>query len=409
MPKCARSAWSSRDMTFYSTGSTEPNPTLRLRAGERVRIVLRNDDAGISTTSPSPVLGVATDAPDAGRADSRSSSGARSARRRTLHLPPHAQMMRVRSRSNDPARGGTAARTARHADAKGRYVRRLFATIADRYDLITGPAVVRARSPLEARARRARRRPARHAGARPRLRHRRHRVRARARAARASPASTSPIGCCSSRPRKRPVRGGQPACVAGDMMALPVPDGLRCRDDRLRHPQRAGRSSRRIAEIRRVLRPGGLLLSLDFDRPGEPARPRRLSRLPDRRRLARSAGCCTAIPTPTATFRSRFAAIPEPRPSRRCCARRASRAAVPAAARRPDGHPSRRRDADGGPLSHLQTRQRPNGRRGFGRQLPNCQTSRLGPIFRSSACRGIASFAEADHRALAEDHRSAVR
>lgn len=37
-----------RDMTYYLEGQLEPNPTLRVRRGERVRIVLRNDDRGIS-------------------------------------------------------------------------------------------------------------------------------------------------------------------------------------------------------------------------------------------------------------------------------------------------------------------------------------------------------------------------
>jgi hypothetical protein len=36
-----------RDMRFYLDGQDEPNPMIRLRAGERVRFVLRNDDAGM--------------------------------------------------------------------------------------------------------------------------------------------------------------------------------------------------------------------------------------------------------------------------------------------------------------------------------------------------------------------------
>ena len=36
-----------RDMTFYMEGSAEPNPTLTFRAGEKVRLVLKNEDAGI--------------------------------------------------------------------------------------------------------------------------------------------------------------------------------------------------------------------------------------------------------------------------------------------------------------------------------------------------------------------------
>lgn len=37
-----------RDMTFYLEGQSDPNPTLHLRAGETVRLVLRNDDPGMT-------------------------------------------------------------------------------------------------------------------------------------------------------------------------------------------------------------------------------------------------------------------------------------------------------------------------------------------------------------------------
>ena len=37
-----------RGMTFYLENGNQPNPTLTLKAGERVRIVLRNEDRGIS-------------------------------------------------------------------------------------------------------------------------------------------------------------------------------------------------------------------------------------------------------------------------------------------------------------------------------------------------------------------------
>ena len=36
-----------RDMNFYLDGQPEANPTLRLRAGETVRVVLRNEDEGM--------------------------------------------------------------------------------------------------------------------------------------------------------------------------------------------------------------------------------------------------------------------------------------------------------------------------------------------------------------------------
>src|SRR6185436_12699588 len=36
-----------RDMTYYVDGSSEANPTIRMRQGETVRFVLRNEDAGM--------------------------------------------------------------------------------------------------------------------------------------------------------------------------------------------------------------------------------------------------------------------------------------------------------------------------------------------------------------------------
>jgi FtsP/CotA-like multicopper oxidase with cupredoxin domain len=39
-----------RDMAFYLDGSDIPNPVLTMRAGETVRIVLRNEDVGMKHT-----------------------------------------------------------------------------------------------------------------------------------------------------------------------------------------------------------------------------------------------------------------------------------------------------------------------------------------------------------------------
>lgn len=36
-----------RDMTYYLEGQDQPNPTLKLRAGERVKVLLRNEDEGM--------------------------------------------------------------------------------------------------------------------------------------------------------------------------------------------------------------------------------------------------------------------------------------------------------------------------------------------------------------------------
>jgi plastocyanin len=49
-----------RDMAFYLPGDDTPNPTLRLAAGERVRIVLENADPGMVHDLVAAGLGVAT-------------------------------------------------------------------------------------------------------------------------------------------------------------------------------------------------------------------------------------------------------------------------------------------------------------------------------------------------------------
>jgi plastocyanin len=36
-----------RDMAYFVEGDDTPNPTLRFRAGENVRLILRNEDAGM--------------------------------------------------------------------------------------------------------------------------------------------------------------------------------------------------------------------------------------------------------------------------------------------------------------------------------------------------------------------------
>jgi ubiquinone/menaquinone biosynthesis methyltransferase len=154
------------------------------------------------------------------------------------------------------------------ADAKAPYVRRLFHTIADRYDLIT---VLFSYG---------------------RDRHWKTRVvaladvRAGQRALDLAAGTGDIAFALASRgahvvaldvthrmlqlaKAKRPAAAAV-TFVTGDMMALPFPDGAfdlvttgyGIRNVPVIEPA--------IAEIRRVLRPGGVLLSLDFDRPGNP-------------------------------------------------------------------------------------------------------------------------------------------
>jgi hypothetical protein len=47
-----------RDMTFYIDGDQSRNPTLHARPGERIRIVLRNTEPGISHDFTIPTWGV---------------------------------------------------------------------------------------------------------------------------------------------------------------------------------------------------------------------------------------------------------------------------------------------------------------------------------------------------------------
>jgi plastocyanin len=50
-----------RGMAFYLAGDSEPNPTIRVKAGERVRIVLRNEDRGFVHDFAVPAVDGAVD------------------------------------------------------------------------------------------------------------------------------------------------------------------------------------------------------------------------------------------------------------------------------------------------------------------------------------------------------------
>jgi copper binding plastocyanin/azurin family protein len=83
-----------RDMTFFVDGQDEPNPTLRLKRGEHVRIVLRNDDTGLThdvSIRPWQVeIG-----PLQGKGEKAASFRVPDARgEMTYECTPHAQMMR---------------------------------------------------------------------------------------------------------------------------------------------------------------------------------------------------------------------------------------------------------------------------------------------------------------------------
>lgn len=49
-----------RDMTYYAEGGASPNPTLLVRRGERVRVILRNEDPGMTHDFTIPGWGAAS-------------------------------------------------------------------------------------------------------------------------------------------------------------------------------------------------------------------------------------------------------------------------------------------------------------------------------------------------------------
>ena len=49
------------DMAFYLEGDSTPNPTIDVRAGERVRVVVRNDERGVNHDFAVPAARAAVD------------------------------------------------------------------------------------------------------------------------------------------------------------------------------------------------------------------------------------------------------------------------------------------------------------------------------------------------------------
>ena len=248
-----------------SRGTGAANPTLRLRAGETVRLVLRNEDRGMKHDFTVPAWNAATPLIPVQREAEVADHGARARLSRDVSL--HAARG---DDEGDDNRGMTGLRGALASpESKAPYVRRLFHTIADRYDLITGllsfgqdrrwkAALVRLRGVgpaaraldlacgtgdiafgLAARG-------ARVAG-----------LDITQRMLQLARAKTPPAPAVAFRHRRH-----DGAAVSRRVVRSrhrPATASATCRG-----------SSRAIAEIRRVLRPGGLLLSLDFNRPANP-------------------------------------------------------------------------------------------------------------------------------------------
>jgi plastocyanin len=83
-----------RDMTFYLAGDETPNPLLRVRAGERIRILLRNEDAGITHDFAIEDWQVATKLLEGRGEDGITFSVPPTPGRQAYTCTPHAQMMR---------------------------------------------------------------------------------------------------------------------------------------------------------------------------------------------------------------------------------------------------------------------------------------------------------------------------
>jgi plastocyanin len=83
-----------RDMTYYVEGNTEPNPTLHVRRGERVRIVLQNEDKGMSHDFAIPAWNAVTRRIDGHGESSIEFRAPGAALEETYVCNPHGQMMR---------------------------------------------------------------------------------------------------------------------------------------------------------------------------------------------------------------------------------------------------------------------------------------------------------------------------
>ena len=83
-----------RDMAFYLEGSKVPNPTVVVKASETVRIVVKNQDAGITHAFTIGSLRAAIDRIEPGSTERKQFRAPRKAGRYEYVCPPHAQMMR---------------------------------------------------------------------------------------------------------------------------------------------------------------------------------------------------------------------------------------------------------------------------------------------------------------------------
>ena len=84
-----------RAMNFYVEGESQPNPTLTVRAGEQVRLILKNDDPGMSHDFVVKDWDVATKIlEDRGQQDTITFKAPSAPGENVYHCTPHAQLMR---------------------------------------------------------------------------------------------------------------------------------------------------------------------------------------------------------------------------------------------------------------------------------------------------------------------------
>lgn len=83
-----------RDMAFYLEGQTDPNPTLRLRAGETVRLIFRNEDAGMRHDFAIPDWKAASTRIESGEETSLTFRAPDGPSSQTYNCRPHSAIMR---------------------------------------------------------------------------------------------------------------------------------------------------------------------------------------------------------------------------------------------------------------------------------------------------------------------------
>ena len=83
-----------RDMTFYLEGSDVPNPTLTVKCGEEIRVIVRNEDPGITHALGIASLAASIERISPGATGSLLFRAPTDVGRHEYVCPPHAEMMR---------------------------------------------------------------------------------------------------------------------------------------------------------------------------------------------------------------------------------------------------------------------------------------------------------------------------